>query len=185
MFVQSDRRFPDDPLSESRGRATFRQVEEDMTYSDLDHRIIAELRRDARASLRSIAGRLGVSTSTVSHRLKGLEEAGIVTGYRPELDYRKLGYRLTAITKIKAKGAQIPRIVEQLIEDPSLVDVYEITGDYDVLVIGKYRDEESMNREIKRLLAHPEIEGTNTSIVLSVAKEGGELPLEEEEGEGA
>ena len=148
-----------------------------MTYSGLDYDILKELRRDGRASLRTIARRLGVSTSTVSNRLKGMEESGIIRGYRPVVDYRKLGYRLTAVTKIKAKGARIPKIVAELVKDDSLVDVYEITGDYDVMVIGKYTDEEMMNREIKRLLSHPEIESTNTSIVLSVAKEGGDLAL--------
>ncbi len=144
-----------------------------MTYRNLDLDILEELRRDGRASFRTLAGRLGVSTSTVSHRVKHMEEAGIIRGYAPLLDYRKLGYRLTAITKIKVKGAQIHKIVDELVKEDTLVDVYEITGDYDVLVIGKYADEEEMNREIKRILSRPEIESTNTSIVLSVAKEGG------------
>jgi len=148
-----------------------------MTYAGLDVQILEELRRDGRASLRTIAERLGVSTTTVSHRVKQMEAEGVIRGYRPQLDYSKLGYRLTAITKIKAKGAKIPEIVAQLAEEETLVDVYEITGDYDVLVVGKYPDEEMMNREIKRLLSHPDIEGTNTSIVLSVAKEGGDLSL--------
>ncbi len=148
-----------------------------MTYAGLDYDILEELRRDGRASLRTIAERLGVSTSTVSHRVKQMETEGIIRGYQPILDYGKLGYRLTAITKIRAKGTQIPKIVAELIQDETLVDVYEITGDYDVLVIGKYLDEDMMNREIKRLLAHPEIESTNTSIVLSVAKERADLAL--------
>lgn len=148
-----------------------------MTYAGLDYRILEELRRDGRASLRTIAERLGVSTTTVSHRVKQMESERVIRGYRPVLDYSKLGYRLTAITKIKAKGARIPEIVAKLAEEDTLVDVYEITGDYDVLVVGKYTDEEMMNREIKRLLSHPDIEGTNTSIVLSVAKEGGDLAL--------
>jgi DNA-binding Lrp family transcriptional regulator len=148
-----------------------------MTYIDLDYRILEELRRDGRASLRAIAERLGVSTSTVSNRVKQLEDEGIIRGYKPVIDYAKLGYRLTAITKIKAKGSEIPRIVAELVKEQTLVDVYEITGEYDVLVIGKYPNEEMMNREIKRMLSHPEVEGTNTSIVLSVAKEAGELDL--------
>jgi DNA-binding Lrp family transcriptional regulator len=154
-----------------------------MTYADLDYDILSELRRDGRASLRTIAERLNVSTSTVSHRVKQMESDGIIRGYKPVLDYAKLGYRLTAITKIKARGSGIPKIVEQLAKEETLVDVYEITGDYDVLVIGKFPDEESMNREIKRLLALAEIESTNTSIVLSVAKEGGDLALRPAGGE--
>jgi DNA-binding Lrp family transcriptional regulator len=156
-----------------------------MTYVGLDYDILGALRRDGRASLRTIAERLGVSTSTVSHRVKQMEAEGIIQGFRPVLDYAKLGYRLTAITKIKAQGAKIPQIVADLVAEETLVDVYEITGDYDILVIGKYPDEEMMNREIKRMLAHPEIESTNTSIVLAVAKEGGDLalrPVEETEG---
>jgi DNA-binding Lrp family transcriptional regulator len=148
-----------------------------MTYTGLDLDILEQLRRDGRASLRTIAERLGVSTSTVSQRVKQMETRGIIRGYKPLINYAKLGYRLTAITKIKAKGSELPRIVAELVKEDTLVDVYEITGDYDVLVIGKYPDEESMNREIKRMLSHPEIEGTNTSIVLSVGKEGGELSL--------
>lgn len=148
-----------------------------MTYAGLDLEILEMLRRDGRASLRTIAEKLEVSTSTVSHRVKEMESEGIILSYKPVIDYSKLGYRLTAITKIKAKGAQIPKIVAALVKERTLVDVYEITGDYDVMVIGKYSDEEMMNREIKRLLSRPEIESTNTSIVLSVAKEGGELEL--------
>ena len=148
-----------------------------MTYADLDYDILSELRRDGRASLRTIAERLNVSTSTVSHRVKQMESDGMIRGYKPVLDYAKLGYRLTAITKIKVRGSGIPKIVEELAKEETLVDVYEITGDYDVLVIGKFPDEASMNREIKRLLALPEIESTNTSIVLAVAKEGGDLAL--------
>ena len=151
-----------------------------MTYAGLDYRILEELRRDGRASLRTIAERLSVSTSTVSHRVKQMEAAGIIRGYRPIIDHTKLGYRLTAITKIKAKGTRIPDIVDELVKEETLVDVYEITGDYDVLVVGKYADEDMMNREIKRMLSHTEIEGTNTSIVLSVAKEGGDPALRAE-----
>lgn len=152
-----------------------------MTYAGLDLAILEQLGRDGRASFRTLAERLGVSTSTVSHRVRQLEEEGIICGYVPVLDYEKLGYRLTAITKIKVKGAQIPKIVAELIKEDTLVHVYEITGDYDVLVIGKYMDESQMNREIKRILSRPEIESTNTSIVLSAAKEGGELALLKEE----
>ncbi len=148
-----------------------------MTYSGLDHEILEQLRSDGRASLRTIAERLKVSTSTVSHRVKQMEVEGIIKSYKPVIDYSKLGYRLTAVTQIKAKGELIPRIVAELVKEETLVDVYEITGDYDVMVIGKYPNEEMMNREIKRLLSRPEIESTNTSIVLSVAKEGGDLAL--------
>ena len=151
-----------------------------MTYKDLDARLIRALQQDARRSLRSLAEELGVSASTVGHRLSDLVERGVIRGFKPDLDYAKLGFGLVAVTKIKARGDALPSIVEALTSDSRLTHVYEITGEFDVLTIGRFRDEGEMNREIKRMLSLPGIEGTNTSIVLSTAKEGADLDPEPE-----
>ena len=148
-----------------------------MAYDDLDLRIIEYLRQDGRASLRTIAKHLGVAPATVSHRYHEMEEQGIIQGCKPYLDYAKLGYGLTAIAKIKAKGERIPEIVEALKNDRHLTHVYEITGDYDILVIGRFRNIDEMNDEIKNLLRDPRIETTNTSVVLSAVKENADLSL--------
>lgn len=148
-----------------------------MRLEPIDLEIIETLRKDARLSFRAVAAKVGVSTTTVSHRVGNLVEAGIIKGFKPVLDYGKLGYALTTVSQIKAQGRGIPKIVEDLVKDQNLMTVYEITGEYDVLVVGKFRSEETMNREIKRLLGHAQIEGTNTSIVLSTAKEGGDIAL--------
>ncbi len=149
-----------------------------MTYRDLDARLIQALQRDARRSLRALADELSVSPSTVGHRLQDLLARGVIRRFKPELDYAKLGLGLVAVTKIKVRGEALPTIVEALRTDPNLTHVYEITGEFDVLVIGRFRDEGEMNREIKRVLGLPGIEGTNTSIVLSTAKEGADLILD-------
>jgi DNA-binding Lrp family transcriptional regulator len=148
-----------------------------MAYQDLDARLIEALRDDARRSLRELGEALGVSTSTVRNHLRGLEESGVISGYRPVVDYSRLGYGLVAVIRIKARGDALPRIVEALVADDRLTHVYEITGEFDVMVIGRFRSETEMNREIKRLLGLPGIEGTNTSIVLSAPKEAGDISL--------
>jgi len=149
-----------------------------VTYRDLDIQLLAALRDDARQSARQLAERLSVSPSTISNRLKSLQERGVLRGFRPDIDYARLGYGLVAITKIKARGDALPSIVAALAEDDRLMKVYEITGDFDILVIGRFRDENEMNREIKRMLGLPGIEGTNTSIVLSAAKDSDDIALE-------
>jgi DNA-binding Lrp family transcriptional regulator len=106
-------------------------------------------------------------------------DRGIIRGFKPDLDYAQLGMGLVAVTKIKARGDALPAIVEALAKDPRLTHVYEITGDFDVLVIGRFRNEAEMNSEIKRMLGLEGIEGTNTSIVLSIAKESADLELDE------
>ncbi len=148
-----------------------------MTYRDLDIRLLEALREDARQSARQLSGRLGVSPGTVANRLRSLRERGILVGFRPRIDYEKLGFGLVAITKIKARGDALAAIVEALSRDARLTHVYEITGDFDVLVIGRFRDEKEMNIEIKRMLNLPGIEATNTSIVLSAARDGEDIRL--------
>ena len=152
-----------------------------MTYKDLDVRLLDALQDDARQSARQLAERLAVAPSTIASRLRDLQSRGIIKGFKPSIDYRKLGYGLVAITKIKARGDALPAIVDALTEDPRLTHVYEITGDFDVLVIGRFRDESEMNSEIKRMLGLPGIEGTSTSIVLSAAKDGVDIPLTTDE----
>lgn len=140
-------------------------------YKDLDLKIISELRKDGRASLRQIGKRLDISTTTVASRIRVLEKGGVIRGYRPLLDTKKLGLGITAITLIKAVGGKIPALMNDLMKDPALTHVYEITGEFDLVVIGKYRDTDLMNREIKKLLSNKAIKETNTSIVLGTAKE--------------
>jgi len=148
-----------------------------VTYRDLDVRLLEALRADARQSARQLADQLAVSASTISNRLRDLQARGILVGFRPEIDYGKLGFGLVAITKIKARGDALPGIVEALASNEHLTHVYEITGDFDVLVIGRFQDEGEMNTEIKRMLALAGIEGTSTSIVLSAVKDGADIPL--------
>jgi DNA-binding Lrp family transcriptional regulator len=140
-------------------------------YKDLDLRIIAELKKDGRASARQIGKILGISTTTVAGRIHAMEKSGMIRGFRPLLDYQKLGFGITAITLIKAVGGKIPVLMKDLMADPQLTHVYEITGEFDLLVIGKFKDTDVMNRQIKKLLSHKAIKETHTSIALGSGKE--------------
>jgi DNA-binding Lrp family transcriptional regulator len=115
--------------------------------------------------------RLEISTGTVAGRIRAMEKNGIIRGFRPLLNYQKLGLGITAVTLIKAMGGKIPALMKDLMADSQLTHVYEITGEFDLLVIGKFRDTDTMNRHIKKLLSHKAIKETNTSIVLGPGKE--------------
>lgn len=151
-----------------------------MTYRDLDTRLLRELQLDARRSNRQLADALGVAASTVGARLRDLDERGVIKGYRAVLDYSELGLGLIAVTRIKARGEALPMIVKSLTEHPSLTHVYEITGEFDVMVIGRFANETEMNREIKSMLSLPGIEGTNTSVVLDAPKESLDVEIRPE-----
>jgi len=139
---------------------------------------VNELLGDGRASLRSLAEDLDVSVTTVSNHLSTLEDEGIIDGYTPKVDYDALGYDVTAILQLKVEGSSLPEVTETLREHKQMVSVYEVTGNYDVIAIGKFADTDGMNSQIKELLVDPEIKESNTSVVLNAAKEHEQFDLD-------
>jgi DNA-binding Lrp family transcriptional regulator len=152
-----------------------------MTYEHLDAELINELLADGRASLRSVAESLDVSVTTVSNHLRSLEEAGTIAGFVPVIDYDTLGYDVTAILQLKVEGEAIPEITDRLEAVDRMITVYEVTGEFDIIAVGKFEDTDSMDDIIKELLAEQAIKESNTSVVLSAPVECDqfELPVEE------
>ncbi|MFC7082159.1 HTH-type transcriptional regulator Lrp [Halorussus caseinilyticus] len=153
-----------------------------MTYENLDAKLVNALLGDGRASLRSLAEDLDVSVTTVSNHLKDLEDQGIIDGYTPKVDYDALGYDVTAIVQLKVEGNALPSVTENLRNHDQMISVYEVTGDYDIIAVGKFTDTDGMNRGIKTLLNDPDIKESNTSVVLNAASEHEqfELAIEDE-----
>jgi DNA-binding Lrp family transcriptional regulator len=149
-----------------------------MTYENHDRRLINALLEDGRASLRSLAEDLDVSVTTVSNHLSDLEEQGIIQGYTPVVDYGELGYDVTAIIQLKVEGDALPDITDRLQDHRQMVSVYEVTGDHDIVAIGKFTDTDHMNEGIKELLIDPDIKESNTSVVLNTVIENEQFELD-------
>jgi len=149
-----------------------------MTYDNLDLKIINLLLEDGRASLRSIAEELDVSVTTVSNHLKDMEDEGIIQGFKPVISYPDLGYTVTCVLMIKAEGDGLRELVVDLKQEDSFLNVYEVTGDFDIIATGKFKDTEEMNDTIKKLLNSPMVRETNTNVVLSTVKEGEDIEFE-------
>ena len=152
-----------------------------MTYENLDSKLVNALLGDGRASLRSLAEELDVSVTTVSNHLSDLEEEGVIEGYTPRVNYDALGYDVTAVIQLKVEGHALPEITESLKEHRQMTSVYEVTGDYDVVAVGKFEDTDGMNEQIKTLLTDPDIKESNTSVVLNSVSENEQFELEIED----
>jgi DNA-binding Lrp family transcriptional regulator len=148
-----------------------------MTYENLDTELVNTLLNDGRASLRSLAEELDVSVTTVSNHLSDLESAGVIHGYSPEIDYDALGYDVTAVIQLKVDGDSLPNITDRLREQKRIISVYEVTGDHDIVAIGKFKDTNEMNDQIKSILTDSNINESNTSIVLNAASEHEQFEL--------
>lgn len=149
-----------------------------MDIDDIDRQIVNALLGNGRASARDIAGETGVAATTVSKRLASLEENGIIEAYIPQVDYDELGYDVTAVFHLSVEGGGLGTVVERLRAHEQMVGVYEVTGDHDIVAIGRFIDTDQMNAEIKDLLTSPDITATNTSVVLDTVREYEQFPVD-------
>ncbi|MCX8152927.1 MAG: Lrp/AsnC family transcriptional regulator [Candidatus Bathyarchaeota archaeon] len=137
----------------------------------VDFQLINLLQEDCRLSFNKIARKLGISVGTAFNHVKKLEKKGIVKGYTVLVDSAKLGYTLTVLILIQAEGGQLSAIEQEIAKTADALAVYDITGDYDIAVIARFKDRASLNAYVKNLLAHPHIKRTVTNVALNVVKE--------------
>lgn len=138
---------------------------------DVDLQIINLLQEDSRQSFNKIAAKLGIAVGTAYNRIKSLEDKGLLKGYTVMVDPVKLGYSLSAIILIQAEGGHLPEVEEEIAKSDNVVGVYDITGDFDVAVVARFRDRFGLNSFIKNLLGTPYVKRSVTNVVLNVVKE--------------
>ncbi len=144
---------------------------------DLDLRILAILNEDARMSYREIAKKLDIASGTVYNRIKKMTDNGIIKGYIPILDHRKLGYDLTVLILIQVEGEYLTKVEKMLATPKEVLAVYDITGEFDVAVIARFKNTKSMNNFIKSTLKISYIRRTVTNVVLNIVKEDQRLKI--------
>ena len=137
----------------------------------LDNNIIISLNANGRKSYRNIAKELKVSFSTISNRVKKLEEEGIVERYIPVINKEKIGFELTAIINIKLTHGKLIEVQERISKDNHVSAVYDITGYWDSLIIAHFKDRRDLNSFIKKILSMDFVERSNTQLVLNIVKD--------------
>jgi transcriptional regulator, AsnC family len=137
----------------------------------VDRKLLIELLKDSRVSLRKLAEEMNVSPATLHNRLFRLVQEGVIKGFTALIDYSKLGYTLTSIIMAKVDGKHLVEFEREIANLDNVIAVYDIVGEYDVAVIAKFRSVEDLDNFLKSLLKNPKVERTHTSIVLNVVKE--------------
>lgn len=98
---------------------------------DFDIQILKALEKDGRMAYSAIATMLGVSNTMIHQRISRLTELGILTGIKPVLDEKKIGYDWGAFTGITLeKDQDSDRIIEELKKIPEVTECYYISGTY-------------------------------------------------------
>lgn len=139
---------------------------------DLDKEILRILVNDCSLSVRKIARILGKSPTLISKRIQRLKDLGVLERCTAVINYRRLGYGLMTLILFSVEGAHIEDVEKELSKEPNIRGVYDITGQYDVAVIAFFRSVEELDRFIKRILKHPHIKGSVTSVVFKAVRDG-------------
>jgi Lrp/AsnC family leucine-responsive transcriptional regulator len=92
-------------------------------------RILEELQRDPRLTMSELGRRIGMSSPAVTERVRRLEEAGVIRGYRLDLNPVALGLPIAAYIRIRPDPGQLPRIAELALQIPEVVECHRVTGD--------------------------------------------------------
>ncbi|MDI4634334.1 Lrp/AsnC family transcriptional regulator [Pelomonas sp. V22] len=143
--------------------------------------ILGELQREARLSNAELAARIGLSAAPTWRRVRWLEEQGFITGYRAEIDRRKVGLGVLAFVKLDAdrNNAQATKVLEEAIRRlPEVISCHYISGagTFELQVLAT--DLDAFSRfTIDTLLNLPNVKDVHTSFSLGEVKAGGGVPL--------
>lgn len=135
-----------------------------MQVDNISWNIINALQDDGRISLKDLASKVNLSLPATSERVKRLEEAGVITGYRALVNYQALGHNVMAIITMTAFKPAKAKLVAMLEEMPEVLECLHITGESSYLLRVVATDMLHLEQTINTINHLGE---TNTSIVMS------------------
>jgi Lrp/AsnC family transcriptional regulator for asnA, asnC and gidA len=142
-----------------------------MTLKSKDIELLRCLNKNGKASQRELATSTGTALGTVNSHIKSLEKENIIKGYYAELNPEKVGYNLTAIINLRISKGKIMDLQDSIAKHPQVFGVYDVTGEWDSLVLARFKNRQEMDTFIKTTLSQKNVERSNTSLVLNTVKE--------------
>jgi DNA-binding Lrp family transcriptional regulator len=139
--------------------------------SDLEKKILTSLTENARKSFRSVAKEVGTSTTAVYNNVKKMEQSGLLKGYIPDVDEVMLGFDLVAIMALRITHGKLKNVYKALKDLPPVKLIFDITGEWDAILICYFKERRDLDNFLKTKLAVPHIEKVITHVVLNVIKD--------------
>ena len=131
---------------------------------EIDRKILGELQREARVSYAELGRRVGLTTPAVIERVRKLEDAGVITGYRAEIDTAKVGLSITAFVRMSITGVDYSHIIEVAEQSNEVLECHRGTGGDSFIMKIAVSSVEHLQEVIDRLVPYGI---TTTTIVLS------------------
>jgi Lrp/AsnC family transcriptional regulator for asnA, asnC and gidA len=138
---------------------------------EADHKILRELQRDARASFKAVAQKVGVSEATVFVRVRKMPERGVIKRFSAIVDPKAVGKGLTAIVLVRADPKAFPGTLDALRKFDEIYEIYDVTGEYYSILKIRTGGTEELGKIMDEVGKIDGIAGTETIIVLRTVKE--------------
>ncbi|MDL9999140.1 Lrp/AsnC family transcriptional regulator [Variovorax sp. J22P240] len=138
-----------------------------MDLDELDHRLIALLRQDARLPAATLAHKLGVSRGTVTNRLRKLEDGGVIVGYAVQLRPEERTDEIRAWMGILVEGNQTRMVIASLLGEPGVAALFDTNGRWDLLAELRASSMTELSHVLERIRLLKGIRNTETSIHLA------------------
>lgn len=133
---------------------------------DVDARIVAELRRDGRASVSAVADAAHISRANAYTRLARLIETRVITGFTAKVDPVLVGRGSSAYITMRVEQADWHQLRDRLVAIPEVEHVALVGGDFDVLLLVRARDNEDLRRIVlEELQSIPAVRDTKTALI--------------------
>jgi DNA-binding Lrp family transcriptional regulator len=139
-----------------------------MALDDIDQRILAALRDDARASFAEVGSQVGLSAPAVKRRVDKLRANGVITGFAAIVDPSALGWTTEAYVELYCQGRTSPAaIAEAVSRHPEVVDACTVSGEADALIHVVAADMKHFEDVLERIGAETFVVRTKSVLVLS------------------
>jgi Lrp/AsnC family leucine-responsive transcriptional regulator len=152
-----------------------------MHISDADRRILRVLQSEGRISASELARRIGMSETSCLRRMKSLEEAGVILGYRAIVDQRQIGFSMSAIIMISTnQRTETDRkdLLSAIEREPQIVSCAGGTGNHDFIIEAVVHDIDDLSDlTLRKLLELPSVTGISTSVIVKWIKRNSPLPV--------
>ena len=143
----------------------------------LDLALLTALERDARAGALELSRAVGVARATVSARLRRLEEAGVIDGYRVDLDPAAAGFEVQAFVTLEIAQGAIDAVRHDLEAIPGVLEAHATTGSGDVLCRVAAASHEALQHTLVELNRSAAVVRSTSVVVLSQLVRRRTLPL--------
>lgn len=147
----------------------------------IDWKILKELQDDGRMTNVELARRVGISAPPCLRRVRALEEAGFIKGYRALLDERLLGYDLTVFALVNLSSqaeADLADFVDFVRKQPYVRECWMLSGEIDFILKCVAPDLRSFQAFVAELTAAPHVRNVKTALTLKNSKDAPIVPLE-------